>query len=244
MILEICADSIESALNAEKGGADRIELCAALSEGGLTPGKGFTEQIMASVGIPVHVMLRPRNADFLYSDQEFRIMLRDLDFIRDTGAAGVVFGMLESSGRIDTVRCRELIDRSRPMSVTFHRAFDMARDPFEALDDLVTLGVNRLLTSGKKATAWEGRSLIGELVKRSENRIVIMAGSGVNEGNIQSLIRETGVTECHASAGTGIESPMQYRNTDLSMGSGSRDEYRRMVTDPESVKKLRMLMQT
>lgn len=243
MKLEICVDSMESVVNAEKGGADRLELCAGLSDGGLTPSLAFIERVIELSGLIVHVMLRPRNGDFCYSDEEYRVMLRDLTLIKNAGADGIVFGMLDSSGEIDKSRCRTIIKEARPMSVTFHRAFDMAQDPYESLDVLIELGADRILTSGKKSSAWEGRQLIGELVKRSGGQIVIMAGSGIKEENIAALVRETGVSECHASARSEFESMMTYRNTGLSMGSGSQNEYRRMITDPVRVKRLKIHMQ-
>ena len=173
MILEVCVDSVESAINAEAGGADRLELCAALEAGGITPAPGTIESVIANVTIPVNVLIRPRRGDFLYSDAGFEVMRRDIDFAREAGAAGIVFGILLPDGSVDFDRTAYLVEYAYPMPVTFHRAFDMTDDPWQALEDIISAGATRLLTSGQCKSAFEGSAFIGEFIRLAGDRIKI-----------------------------------------------------------------------
>ena len=235
--LEVCVDSVTSALNAEQGGADRVELCDNLFEGGTTPSAGCIEVVRQHLTIGLQVIIRPRGSDFLYDDLEFAIMKQDIRVAKDRGADGVVIGLLTPQGHVDRERTGTLIALARPMNVTFHRAFDMTADPFRALDDLIDLGVDRILTSGQRATAWEGIGLIQKLVAQAEGRISIMPGGGINEDNVAALARQTGVGECHVSGRTTVASAMEYRNHQAFMGGVLRlPEYERKVASAERIK--------
>jgi copper homeostasis protein len=223
--LEICAGSMDSALAARAGGADRIELCASLEAGGTTPSPGIILQAVQRLDIPVFVLIRPRPGDFLYSEDEFEAMKKDVLFCRGNGVKGVVIGMLKSDRSVDMERCSRLIELARPMEVTFHRAFDMTAMPFLALEDIISLGCSRILTSGRRDTAADGAGLIHELVCRAAGRISIMPGGGVNEGNIAQIIKSTGASEIHGSFRSAAEGA-----DDQSFGS-----HQRMETDPERV---------
>lgn len=231
--VEICANSAVSAINAQSGGADRVELCAGMPEGGTTPSAGeiaVARQYLVSSRL--HVIIRPRGGDFLYSDHERKIMSHDIRVARQAGADGVVFGCLTSQGDVDTVLMRQLIAEADGMSVTFHRAFDVCRDPFQALEEIIDLGCERILTSGRRQTALQGIPFLKELVDRAAGRIVIMPGSGITPDNIIRLATETGATEFHLSARTMRDSDMMYRNPDISMGGQIFvDEYRIPQTD-------------
>jgi copper homeostasis protein len=238
MILEVCAGSLSSALAARDGGTHRIELCDNLSEGGTTPSPGIIRQAVNRLKIPVFVLIRPRAGDFLYSDAEFDAMKDDIAFCKEHKAKGVVFGILNRDGSVDMKRNAELVDLARPMQVTFHRAFDMALDPFKALEDIISLGIDRILTSGQAVTAMEGAGLISELIRQAAGRIIIMPGGGIHEDNVTELIRITGATEIHASLRSQVQSKMQLRKNNTSMGKPGHDEYSRMETDPARVKQL------
>jgi copper homeostasis protein len=189
MIVEACVDSVESAIAAEKGGVQRVELCCSLLEGGLTPSAGTIALARKSLRIELQVIVRPRGGDFLYSAAEHDVMLRDIDTAKELGADGVVIGVLTASGEVDVERTRELLERARPMSVTFHRAFDMTRDPFAALDTLASLGIDRVLTSGQEESALEGLDLLKELVARAGDRIVVMVCGNLSEKNIARVAK-------------------------------------------------------
>jgi len=197
--LEVCVESLDGALAAEQGGAHRIELCSRLDVGGLTPDAALRERVLSSVSIPVHLMIRPRAGDFVYDAAEFETMRTQLSEARDSGAAGVVFGLLGANGRIDCERTAALIDLARPRAVTFHRAFDELVDPLAGLDTLIELGVERVLTSGGASTAPEGADMLRRLVERAAGRIVVMAGGGVRAHNAARLLAESGVPELHGS---------------------------------------------
>lgn len=230
LAFEVCVDSVESAVAAEQGGADRIELCSDLLEGGLTPSCGMLRTVREAVRLSVMAMIRPRGGDFCYSDAEFRVMQQDLQTARENGADGLVFGLLEPEGTIDRRRTEALVALARPLPVTFHRAFDVTRDPFEALEALVALGIDRLLTSGQEATVWEGVDLIAELVRRADGRIMIMPGGGITDRTIGKIITATGVTEVHFGCGVAVEGPMAYRNPRVFMGGTLRPpEYTREI---------------
>lgn len=219
ILFEACVDSAEGALAAERGGAGRVELCANLPEGGTTPSHGLLAETCARVRVPVQAMIRPRDGDFLYSNLEFAVMRRDLAVARDCGAHGIVCGMLMEDGRLDRKRMEELVRLSRPLGVTCHRAFDMTRDPFEALEDLIELGVERVLTSGQRQTALEGLDLLTKLVQQSRGRILVMPGGGITEFNVAAILKQTGATEVHAYPRTTSSSRMVFQNPAVSMNS-------------------------
>jgi len=236
--LEICLDSVESAIIAQVAGADRVELCANLSEGGTTPSIGMIHAVRQSIYIPLHVIIRPRGGDFNYSYIEFEVMKSDIKEIKQAGADGVVLGILNPDGTIDVERTRELVILARPMSVTFHRAFDMAIDPKQALEDIIKTGADRLLTSGQQKSAMEGIELITTLVEQAGNRITIMPGAGVNEGNIADIIKSTRATEIHMTANSIIPCSMQFLPSHITMGSNPSSGFDIVRTDYDKVKSL------
>jgi len=236
LTFEVCVDSIESALAAEQGGADRIELCSDLLEGGLTPSYGMLKAAREALRLKVMAMIRPRGGDFCYSDAEFRVMQHDLRMAKETGADGIVFGLLEPDGAVDVRRTQALATLARPLPVTFHRAFDMTRDPFEALEMLVALGIDRLLTSGQEATVWEGVDLIAELVRRAGSRIIVMPGGGITDRNIGKIVAATSVNEVHFGCAVPVEGRMAYRNPRVFMGGTLRPpEYTQEIAQASNV---------
>ncbi len=232
---EVCIDSVPSAIASEKGGAYRVELCDNLMEGGTTPSLGAVELCRESVSIDIMVMIRPRGGDFLYSDLEFDIMARDIRRMKDTGITGFVFGILLPDGRIDQPRMKALIDLARPLQVTCHRAFDMTPDPFHALDDLIALGVDRVLTSGQEAAAPEGTELLAKLIQHAAGRIIVMPGAGLTPENIGSFLQMTHAAEYHATAWGTLPSAMQFQNPRVYMGVPGSVEYAQTVTSAEVV---------
>lgn len=238
ILIEVCANSVASALAAQAGGAARVELCSALAEGGITPSAAAIELTREQLQIGVHVLIRPRGGDFCYDDTEFRVMLRDIARCKQIGVDGVVIGVLNPEGTIDVPRTRELIAAARPMSVTCHRAFDMTADAFHSLDDILALGVERLLTSGQRGNAVAGKELIAELVHRAGNRLLVMPGAGVNENNIRELISATGAREFHLSGQKKVSSRMGYRNPQVFMGVPGLPEYEIGVTDAEKIRRV------
>ena len=201
MLLEICVDNFQSAINAEKGGADRIELCAALSEDGLTPSIGFAKQCVEQLSIPVFAMIRPRSGDFCYTPEEVQIMMDDIHHMKSIGVHGLVMGVLRKDRQIDEVVMKQLVQAAKPLPITFHRAFDITPDPYSALNTLINLQIDRVLTSGQQAKAIDGISLLSELVQQSDGRIIIMPGAGINRSNIKMLL-SSGASEYHGSART------------------------------------------
>ena len=197
MILEVCIDSVASAVAAERGGAARVELCDNLVEGGTTPSLGMIETVRAAVRLGLMVMIRPRGGDFVYSVSELEVMRRDIRAARSAGADGVVLGLLTRTGEVDLDRTGSLVEEADPLPVTFHRAFDMVRDQEAALEGLVAAGVRRILTSGGRDSAYDGRLRIGELVRRSAGRVVILPGGGINLENAGEVVRDTGAGEIH-----------------------------------------------
>lgn len=237
--IEICANSVASCLEAQKGGAYRVELCAGIPEGGTTPSYGEIAVARELLNIKLNIIIRPRGGDFLYSDVEHKTMLHDIEIAKKLGVDGVVIGCLKADGTIDMERNRELIAAAEGMSVTFHRAFDMCKNPFESLEQIIALGCDRLLTSGQQPTAIEGISLLSQLVEKAGDRIIIMPGSGVNEDNIAILADKTKAKEFHFSAREPIDSKMEYRNPDLKMGGAvvEIDEFVNNVTAADKVKR-------
>jgi copper homeostasis protein len=238
VLVEVCVDSVASAMAAERGGAARVELCGSLLEGGITPSAGLIEKTRAAVSLDLHVMIRPRGGDFCYDPDEFEIMQRDIALAQRLGANGVVFGMLDVNGNVDLARTRQLTAMARPLAVTFHRAFDMTANLFRAFDDLCAAGVDRLLTSGGEATSLQGWETIKQLVNQSRGRIVIMPGSGISPENARSLIDQTRAGEIHVGLRSSFPSPMLHRNPRISMGPVEGREYQRFVVLEEDVRRL------
>ena len=233
-LLEICCYSMECAVTAQQNGADRVELCAAPKEGGLTPSYGVLKSVREAVTIPVHPIIRPRGGDFCYSAGEFDAMLEDVVRVRELGFPGLVIGLLDEDANVDMPRMRQIMAAAKGMAVTFHRAFDMCKDPIQAFENLAELGVARILTSGQQSTAEKGLQLIMEL-KGHSSVPIIMAGAGVRASNLKTFLN-AGVEELHSSAGKWTPSPMRYRNTGLSMSTDAEaDEYSRYSVDGESV---------
>lgn len=237
--LEICVDSVISAINAQEAGAHRIELCDNLGEGGTTPGPGKIISARNNLDIDVNVLVRPRGSDFLYSDIEYDLMRRDIEFCGEAGVDGVVIGLLLKDGNIDIERSAKLVENARPMSVTFHRAFDLCSDPYRGLDDVIKTGADRLLTSGMKNRAEDGITLLKELEEKSKDRIIIMPGSGISENNIEKIARGSGSKEFHLTGRKTVLSEMIYRKTDISMGgSANTDQYSMKIADIHLIKNI------
>ena len=236
-ILEICIDSVASAIAAEQGGAARVELCQNLFEGGTTPSVGTVYRTLERVGIKVNAIIRPRGGDFLYSDDEFAVMQHDIVALKEMGINGVVIGLLNADGTIDTGRSRQLIELARPLEVTYHRAFGVTANPFRSLDDLMRLGVERLLTSGQEPSVLEGVELIAELVKRAGDDIIIMPGAGITEKNLPRIMRETGAREYHLTGSAPVLSKMEFRNERCFMGKALYPpEFSLKVTDADNIR--------
>ncbi|MGH8145020.1 MAG: copper homeostasis protein CutC [Rhodanobacteraceae bacterium] len=214
-LLEVAANSVVSALAAEMGGAARVELCSALEVGGLTPSRAMIAVARERLHIPIHVLIRPRPGDFVFDDLEREVMRRDIVTCKELGCAGVVIGVLDADGEVDLPRCRDLMDAAQGMSVTFHRAFDFARDPFAALEAIVALGCERLLTSGQADDALAGAPLIRRLIEAARGRIGVMPGGGIDAHNIAAIAAATGARELHASAKTHVASRMHQRASRL-----------------------------
>lgn len=222
--LEICVESLESAAAAEAGGATRIELCNSLVEGGLTPSLGLLRAIRSKIRIGIHVMIRPRAGDFLYSEDELAIMREDIRLAAGNGANGVVLGLLTAEGDVDVERTRELVALARPMEVTFHRAIDLARDIEGALEDIICIGADRVLTSGGAPSAMQGRYRIGEMVRAARSRIGIMAGGGIRTENVKEIACVTGVREFHAALRRPVPSAMKYQRRRVHLGYPGIDD--------------------
>lgn len=235
--IEVCVEGIDGLLSAQAAGADRVELCASLLEGGLTPSIGVVREALKLATIPFHVIVRPRGGDFLYSEHEFQSMLRDVEALRDLGVAGVVIGCLTADGRVDIERTRALVRAAKPLSVTFHRAFDMTRDYRQAIEDLVHCGIDRVLTSGQRRTALDGIDILADSVAIADDRLTVMVCGGLNKGNIGEVLGRTGAREAHFSAGKTMPSGMQYHNRFVGMGGTALErEYETTVTDEDAVR--------
>ena len=238
VLLEICADSVESAVAAQRGGAQRIELCSNLLEGGITPSAGLISTVRSKVSIDLNVMIRPRGGDFYYTADEFEIMEQDVVTAKQLGAAGIVFGVLKENGAIDIARIRHLVEIARPLNTTFHRAFDMSRDFARSLEDLVHAGVNRVLTSGGEQKVEDGIPAVVQLIHRADNSIDVMVGGGITESNVRRIVTQTGAREIHASVRVHLPSPMRHRNEKISMGLIKGREYQRVVVLEDRVRRL------
>jgi copper homeostasis protein len=231
MICEICVDSVAGVRAAKDAGAQRVELCADLLEGGITPSLGMMRQAQKVAGIDLNVMIRPRGGDFLFNNDEFATMRADIETAKAEGANGVVIGLLTAAGEIDASRTRELVALARPLSVTFHRAFDVAAEPYPVLEALIELGVDRVLTSGQEPSVLEGLPLIVELMKRAGDRIVIMPGGGITARNVERIVAAARPREMHFAALEPVESAMKFRRPHVFMGGELRPpEYDRLDT--------------
>ena len=216
---EICANSVASCKAAQEGGADRVELCTGIPEGGTTPSYGMIATARKNITIGLNVIIRPRGGDFLYSEDEIQEMIEDIRMAKSLGVDGLVFGCLRPDGSVDMEVMKRLMDAAGDTPVTFHRAFDHCSDPYQALEDIISCGCCRILTSGCSPTALEGAELLSDLVKRAGDRIIIMPGCGVKEGNIAEIARLSGAREFHFSARESVESGMIFRNPQVAMGS-------------------------
>lgn len=233
MLLEICAFNLPAALAAQRAGADRIEFCSGPEEGGVTPSAGLIRTAREVLQIPLYPIIRPREGDFLYSDEEFRAMLLDIEFCKEVGCDGVVVGILLADGSVDGARCGRLVEAAYPMGVTFHRAFDRAANPFEALEFIIQIGCERILTSGQRPVAMEGAELLNELVREADERIVIMPGSGVRSANIAELARKTGAVEFHTTARVLWPGAMEFVN------GGMQEDLSVVMADEEEIRSIR-----
>ena len=231
---EICANSVASCIAAQEGGADRVELCAGIPEGGTTPSFGMIWNARESIDIALNVIIRPRGGDFLYNESELAEMLFDISAAKELGVDGLVFGCLNPDGSVDMENMALLMEAAGDTPVTFHRAFDHTSDPFKALEDIISLGCRRILTSGCRPTAMEGAEMLAQLVEKAGDRIIIMPGCGVNESNIAEIARLSGAREVHFSARESVESSMVFRNPKVAMGS-EEDPYGTVQTTARRV---------
>lgn len=235
-ILECCVDSVESAIHAANGGASRLELCSNLVIGGTTPDVALVKEIRKYTDICIHALIRPRFGDFCYTKHEMEIMKSQIRALKDAGVEGVVIGVLDEDGNLNVPAMQELLQEASGLSVTLHRAFDMCRDPFQTMEEAIDLGIDTILTSGQKQSAWEGRQLLAELIEKADGRIDIMAGAGIGAGVIEKLIPVTGGTSYHMSGKITLDSSMRYRKEEVSMGLPSLSEYEIWQTSEENVR--------
>jgi copper homeostasis protein len=243
--LEICVDSVESAINAQIAGADRVEFCDNLLEGGTTPCYGAIVSARSNLDIGLHIIIRPRSGDFLYSDLEYDIMRRDIEICGENDVDGIVIGILRTGGNIDIERTAKLLEFAYPMSATFHRAFDMCSDPVQGLEDVIDTGCTRLLTSGLKNKAQDGIETIRQLAIQAGERIIIMPGGGIDESNVALIFTAAKVKEIHLTARKTIDSEMIFRRQGIFMGGVSGiPEFARKVADPERIKSIVHILKT
>lgn len=241
-ILECCVDSVESALQAERGGADRLELCSNLIIGGTTPTLALFRQIREHTNIRIHVLIRPRFGDFLYTKQELHIIAKEIDMFRKAGAEGIVIGCLTPDGSLDCEAMHFLIDYAGQMTVTLHRAFDMSKDPFQTLELAKELGIHTILTSGCQASCLDGIDLLRQLDEKSNGEITLMAGAGIQESSVRILREKTNLTAFHMSGKSVKNSKMQFRNPNVFMGLPGMSEYEIWETDSNAVSAVRNLL--
>ena len=242
-LVEVAVDSVGSAVAAQAGGASRLELCAGLLEGGTTPSAGLIAACREHVAIPVFVLVRPRSGDFVYDEAELEVMRRDIAVARDLGVDGVVIGALRPDGAVDLERTGALVEAARPLDVTFHRAFDFTRDAAEALAAVASLGIDRILTSGRAATAFDGIQTLAEVVGAAGTRPAIVAAGGITEDNVARIVHGTGVREVHVRAAARRDSVMTYRRANLSLAKPPLGEYARLETDRRHVERLRQALE-
>ena len=240
--LECCVDSAESAIAAKKGGADRIELCSALVIGGLSPSQALYWKIREQVDLPIRVLLRPRFGDFCYTDFEHEIIKEEIRSFRKLGADGIVIGTMKPDGTLNVEQMKELIEEAKGMSVTLHRAFDMCKNPFMALEEARKLGINTILTSGQKNTCIDGVELLKELVEKAQGETEILVGGGVDASVLPVLAEKTKAKAYHMSGKISMESEMRYRKQDVSMGIASVSEYEIWRTSEKRVREARKIL--
>ena len=238
ILVEACVDAIDAALEAERGGAARIELCGELLQGGVTPSAGLIAAVWDRIDIPLFVLVRPRAGDFLYTDDELDVMRRDIEQMKALGVDGVAFGALTADGDVDVERMRSLIALARPMSVTFHRAFDFVRDQDTALEALLQLGVNRVLTSGGAPTAADGVAQIAELARRVGDRMIVMAGGSITASNVGEIVAATGVREVHVRGAATVDSAMRHRRSVVSLSKVGASDYERSATRADEIRRV------
>jgi copper homeostasis protein len=237
--VEICIDSVDSALAAERGGAQRVELCSNLWEGGVTPSAGLIATVRKKISIGLQVMVRPRGGDFCHSDDEFEIMQQDVKTAKSLGADGIVVALLQTNARVDVARTRELVELAAPLPVTFHRAFDVVTDLPAALEDVISTGAKRILTSGGESSGVKGTASLTKLVQLAKGRISILAAGGINSTNAREIVEKSGVSEVHAGLRSIISGSMQQSNKKIAPGVTGMDESQRFVVLEEDVKKLK-----
>lgn len=240
--LECCVDSVESAIAAKKGGADRIELCSALVIGGLSPSQALYQKIREQVDIPIRVLLRPRFGDFCYTDFEHEIIKEEIKSFRNLGADGIVIGTMKPDGTLNLEQMKEFIEEAQGMPVTLHRAFDMCKDPFVTLEEVRKLGISTILTSGQKNTCVDGIELLKELVEKAQGETEILIGGGVDASVIPMLAEKAKAKAYHMSGKISMESKMCYRKQDVSMGVASVSEYEIWRTSEKRVREVRKIL--
>ncbi len=234
--LEICLESVDSVIAADRGGAQRVELCANLLEGGTTPSAGTIRAARENAKIAINVMIRPRGGDFLYTDTEFESMQHDIRIAKELGADGIVLGLLRADGTVDVERTRQLVEQARPLPVTFHRAIDVSRDLLEALEDVISAGVTRVLTSGGEPSVVDGAAVVAKMIGAAKGRIAVMPGSGINPENVLSILESTDASEVHIALEEEVPSGMQFRKAEIPMGGVDGREYIRFVTPETAVR--------
>ena len=234
--LEICLESIDSVVASDRGGAQRVELCANLLEGGTTPSAGTIRAARENSKIAINVMIRPRGGDFLYTDAEFASMQHDVQIAKDLGADGIVLGLLQADGTIDVERTRQLVELAAPLPVTFHRAIDVSRDLLEALEDVIATGSKRVLTSGGQPSVVEGAAMVAKMIEKAKDRIIVMPGCGITPDNVLSILETTGAKEVHIALEEETPSNMSFRKSEIPMGGVEGREYLRFVTPEDAVR--------
>lgn len=244
ILVEICVDSVESALAAQRGGAHQVELCADLLEGGITPSAGMIEEVRTRTTLPLQVMIRPRGGDFLYSSPEIEVIKRDIRMAKESGASGITLGLLMPDGTIDKEHTAALVELAKPLPVTFHRAFDMVADPVVSLEDLVLCGIRCVLTSGGAPFAEQGHARLRDIVHIAGSRIEVMVCGGIRHHNVAQILQITGAKAIHANPQVFTPSPMTYRNNQLSLSADSSREFQRAVVNEDEVRLLMDALQS
>lgn len=234
--LEICLESVDSVIAADRGGAQRVELCANLLEGGTTPSAGMIRAARENARIAINVMIRPRGGDFLYTGAEFASMQHDIREAKELGADGIVLGLLRADGTVDVERTRQLVDLAKPLPVTFHRALDVSRNLLEALEEVISTGAARVLTSGGEPSVVDGALMVAKMVQAAKDRIIVMPGCGIRPDNVLSILETTGAREVHVALEEETQSGMQFRKAEIPMGGVEGREYVRFVTPEAAVR--------
>ena len=234
--LELIGFNIESCILAQAAGADRIELCDGPAEGGTTPSYGFIKAAREKLQIKLYPIIRPRGGDFLYSAHEFEIMKNDIKLCKKFNCDGVVIGILNTDGTVDKDRCKQLVDLAYPLGVTFHRAFDRTAEPFKAMEDIIDIGFERILTSGQKSNAHDATDLISQLIEKAEDRIIIMPGSGIRSDNIIDIATKTKAVEFHTSARIMVDSKMEFMQDSL------KEKLQSVIVDENEIRKIKSIL--